>query len=902
MKRSTLYEELLSRIGEPGLSAVSFDCFDTLLLRRVADPKDAFLLTHARCTEEAPTLRSLTPYRFRRLRISAELEARRLLGDSIGSPEVTISEIYQAFPDWIPAHEIQRALEWELEVEARLIRTFDPVAAVLKKAKRQGLAVVVTSDTYFSERHLTEFLDAELLEDIDFIFCSCEYRSGKEGELFDVVLKRLSAQADELLHIGDNYKADIVGAARRGIRSFHIPNGNPHFREIERSETRFSGSGRFEHLDPEQGDFGLRSLRAKSRIHRDCGEEFDHFDYGAQVLGPLFAGFCSWVRESVEAKRLDAAVFVYREGPFLLNLTTRMFGEQLGWRVLYASRMVGVQAQIASRELDRFTQLLWGRERPTVRQLTQMLGLAPEDFEPLGYKPNQRLLFVEDMEPIVELLTTDTKLWRRVEEHLSQVRSGLLRQFRELKEQVGVSGNRRERLRVAYVDTGWSGTAQRHLQKVLDESDMGIDLVGLYVLTQSAVDRLDEQIESYGYLVDGGMGGTQSPKDPGFGDVIEILELTAMARTGSVVGFNKVGEPVLGPCLCPEKQLDEIETIRSGVTAFADIWTQHCEDVDATTGRFRRHLIWIFERAMLRPLPFEVSLFQDWVHDDTLRNVVEPIIPADFVSLSRYMSVRDFASTGRERVYWLGGAAALADPYLAHLHMGVATDSVDPELEGISPLCECLARVQTDKRTYSEVIPVVRNRSGLSYVRIEKEWEAIHSVELEWSVPAALLRFDQLVLSSRTRNDDGILQTCFLAEQLSGKLEVAVENDFGAGVYSISDSSRITIPLDRLYPEKVDWIRLEVCYLIVEVPETLLEVRTRSLAAVESRGSSGGPRLIEKKELIRVGRDEAAEVCRVLQDELVAAKKQTQDVKNAWSWRLTAPLRWVGAGYLRLRR
>lgn len=78
---------------------VSFDIFDTLLVRTYANPKDVF--RHIEETEEVPL--------FTELRVNAENEARLLSSQE----EITLDEIYAEYP----ANNVQHLLNLELKYE-----------------------------------------------------------------------------------------------------------------------------------------------------------------------------------------------------------------------------------------------------------------------------------------------------------------------------------------------------------------------------------------------------------------------------------------------------------------------------------------------------------------------------------------------------------------------------------------------------------------------------------------------------------------------------------------------------------------------------------------------------------------------------------------------------------------
>ncbi len=163
---------------EAGITTLSLDCFDTLLWRQTRTPIDVFFaLAHSE------------PFRRRKFsakkRAAAESLARSLKLVRKNRREVSLEEIYSAaFPD-LDATEIGELSRAELEAEIATCFAFPQTVELLREAKKRGLSVVITSDTYFSSAQLRELLKARLPSDaydaIDSVFCSSEFGQSKTG-------------------------------------------------------------------------------------------------------------------------------------------------------------------------------------------------------------------------------------------------------------------------------------------------------------------------------------------------------------------------------------------------------------------------------------------------------------------------------------------------------------------------------------------------------------------------------------------------------------------------------------------------------------------------------------------------------------------------------------------------
>ena len=177
--------------------AVSFDVFDTLLLRQVERPQEAFALVGAK----------LGYPDFQRLRVEAECRARDKKRRRAGSGEVTLSEIWQELEaaTAIPAGEGMAA---ELAVERALCRGNPYFLPVVEALRQLGKPLGLLSDMYLPGAFVQQ-----LVEEAGFGPFACCLVSGEEGVskgeggLYQRWKGRFPPDAP-LAHVGDNPHAD----------------------------------------------------------------------------------------------------------------------------------------------------------------------------------------------------------------------------------------------------------------------------------------------------------------------------------------------------------------------------------------------------------------------------------------------------------------------------------------------------------------------------------------------------------------------------------------------------------------------------------------------------------------------------------------------------------------------
>lgn len=245
-------------------AAVAFDVFDTLIKRDVAKPTDLFRL-------EGDA--------FAQARVRAEGQAREQ-----ADGEITLAQIY-AQPG-MDAYDPARECAWEL-------RACVPNLAVqraVQKLRAQGKHIYFVSDMYLPPEQIAAMLAHCGYEPFDGGFVSSSYGVQKRsGGLFRCFLRETGLHAKEVLFIGDSLRADILGAALAGIRSWRLPVPALPDAPFPQSAVAAFVSNRRDGL-PSQGE-----------------------KLGFAVLGALEIAFCRWIHEQRQRNPGGRVYFLARD-------------------------------------------------------------------------------------------------------------------------------------------------------------------------------------------------------------------------------------------------------------------------------------------------------------------------------------------------------------------------------------------------------------------------------------------------------------------------------------------------------------------------------------------------------------------------------------------------------------
>lgn len=189
--------------------AVSFDLFDTLIMRKTIDPLDIFDVVEERLLKKDIVIKN-----FRKKRRTAELEIGTGTIDDI---YVRLSQMYdidEAVADIIK--------DEELKCEMDMLVTRSSMVQIMEYAFDRGKIVSIISDMYLSKDRIQGILSHLGIEKYHNILVSCDYGCAKGGGLFLEYLKLIDVSPEKCIHIGDNYEADVISPQRKGIFGYEV--------------------------------------------------------------------------------------------------------------------------------------------------------------------------------------------------------------------------------------------------------------------------------------------------------------------------------------------------------------------------------------------------------------------------------------------------------------------------------------------------------------------------------------------------------------------------------------------------------------------------------------------------------------------------------------------------------
>lgn len=200
-------EELLEQIK--GKTIVSFDVFDTVVKRDVAEPKDVFTLIETKLRDRAePCVEH-----FYEQRVEAERAARK----AKCGREVTLKDIYEQIS--VSNKRRLELMQLECQTEIEISMPNIPIKHVYDVCALQGKKILFISDMYLSSDIIWQILQKNGY-DMGHLYVSCEVgRTKREGGLFTYIKEEENLIVDSWFHMGDAIPGDFLSPKRLGIKA-----------------------------------------------------------------------------------------------------------------------------------------------------------------------------------------------------------------------------------------------------------------------------------------------------------------------------------------------------------------------------------------------------------------------------------------------------------------------------------------------------------------------------------------------------------------------------------------------------------------------------------------------------------------------------------------------------------
>lgn len=298
------YQELKDKIDKADI--VSFDIFDTLIMRKVFSPEDVFRLLGEEVRAE--------------LKLDCEIASIRAQAAQCGA-YATINEIYGYIKKCTNLTDKNIAdimkLEKDTDIDLCIVRR--DIADLYEYCLTCGKEVYFISDMYYTIQDIKRILDkcGVTVPDDEHIWISCEKKADKvSGSLWEEYFK-LVGKGNKCLHIGDNKTCDVKNPVRYGIDSYYVMSAkdmlmNSSMAELASDVNTVSDSICLGLVASKLFNSPFALCSTKGKVSFDDSES-----YGYCVYGPLLEKFLIWLYYKLRKDEIDKLLFFARDGYFL---------------------------------------------------------------------------------------------------------------------------------------------------------------------------------------------------------------------------------------------------------------------------------------------------------------------------------------------------------------------------------------------------------------------------------------------------------------------------------------------------------------------------------------------------------------------------------------------------------
>ena len=317
---------------------VSFDVFDTLLLRKISKPADVFDIMEKK-SERAG---------FARRRRRAEHVARQKARDSTGTAEVTLADIYRQLDG------VEQALHaLELEVEGCITCANPDMQSAFHLARHAGKRVIAVSDMYLPEPWLRERLKQCGFDGIQALYVSGERGCSKaDGRLFKQVLSDAGCAPGKLLHVGDNAYSDVEVPRGLGISTVWYRSIRERY-----EETAAVNRAVMQVLSDPEADIAAKLALGLAQVrHANSPDDSYWSRWGYQIVGPIMLSFAWWLLNRCRLDGVSEIHFMSRAGQIVQQVFD-LFNSGIRSHYLWASRrmfMIADLGEVSEKSLEDF--------------------------------------------------------------------------------------------------------------------------------------------------------------------------------------------------------------------------------------------------------------------------------------------------------------------------------------------------------------------------------------------------------------------------------------------------------------------------------------------------------------------------------------------------------------------
>jgi|GEM_PF-5487403 len=464
---------------------ISFDIFDTAILRDIYNPRDLFAIIE----------RCYGIERFSLIRTEAEIVALKS-ASMYGRKDTTLHEIYCN----IHLPEKEKIMEIEMDMEFDFCVPNPFIKRIIDNSISKGKKIVFTSDIYMHDADIIKILEKCGYIDYEKVYVSSSGKYCKrDGSAYNEICKDFQLDPSRIVHIGDNKYSDYKMARSMGMNAIHYK------KVAERNPMLFESKN------------NIFSAIHNGIVCNSLAEPRPFFlKLGMSIVGPLYLAFINWINTETHKDRIEKIFFLSRDGYIASKAYSSFFGGAV--KYLCVSRLVIRRALLNIDKVEPsliFTPELQGH---TIVDFCKKLIPDFKEDELAGTIFEGKIIQSELMIHYSELI----KILKSNHMDYINTQHDLLIGYL-------VEAGLADCERAGIVDVGWNGSIQDGIQCLLRNNGISTHLFGYYVGiadSQTTRERNDRcNMRGFGFFLE------QSPFST------ELIEKVFVAPHGTITGY-----------------------------------------------------------------------------------------------------------------------------------------------------------------------------------------------------------------------------------------------------------------------------------------------------------------------------------------------------------------------------
>jgi predicted HAD superfamily hydrolase len=473
---------------------ISFDIFDTVIVRKVLDPTDIFTIVENLYVKKYGELN----FDFKKIRTKAEPEATQRAFKINGLQSLNLDEIYSHIQTTqnIDDEIISRLKALEIETEQKFCIRNEYMHSFYQYCIESGKKVIFTSDMYLPENIIINILHNNGYTTFTKLYLSSVIRQSKsKGTLFTHILNDLACLPSSVLHIGDYFYADIINSMKKGIKTYYYEKPSEY--AFQRQEFKALKALYGDNLSIDQSIY-FATVINKVFTHRGNKNENIWYDFGYIYCGIIYLGFIRWLTNQLVEQKIEKAFFLARDG-YMMHKVYDLINQGKNVppsQYMYASRRA-INVPAISNNIDDSSLKLLCNFFP---------NLSVEHYlERIHIDSNQHINkikeagFTDKTDKISSALDKDklAKLFDLLTNEICEISANERKNLISYLQQIDFL----RKGKIAIVDIGWQGTMQNSLDKLSDLLDKKMDIQGYYLGTFDTAKRyVSKGLPMSGYL------------------------------------------------------------------------------------------------------------------------------------------------------------------------------------------------------------------------------------------------------------------------------------------------------------------------------------------------------------------------------------------------------------------